>query len=164
MFTLELTLKCIIFVLDNLTPVYVRARGKKAIAAYRRAMKSGRTCDKRVKVLLVGQDRAGKTSLGKSLRGEPFDQYERSTDGVKMIPPIQNAGTEAWRNRSSPQHKTVFVDHKITTKVASELHLPLTKGEANNVPVINEAEDPAREADCKLISRSFIFFLRGKSQ
>ena len=44
----------------------MRARGEKALAAYHRAIESGgSTYDKRVKVLLVGQDRVGKTSLGK---------------------------------------------------------------------------------------------------
>ena len=42
----------------------------------------GSTYDKRVKVLLVGQDRVGKTSLGKALRGEPFNEAELSTEGV----------------------------------------------------------------------------------
>jgi len=70
-------------------PAYVLARGIKALEAYQRALKSGRTYDKRVKVLLVGQDRVGKTSLGKCLRGEPFNKDEPSTDGVQMIPAIK---------------------------------------------------------------------------
>ena len=34
--------------------------------------------------MLIGQDRAGKTSLKKSLLGLPFDSEEPSTDGIKV--------------------------------------------------------------------------------
>ena len=36
--------------------------------------------------MLVGQDRAGKTSLKKSFLGLPFDPGERSTDGIEIDP------------------------------------------------------------------------------
>ena len=99
----------------------MRARGEKALAAYHRALETGgSTYDKRVKVLLVGQDRVGKTSLGKALRGEPFDEAELSTEGVQMIPAIKNAGTSAWRNPASLEHTTVF-DHKVAAKTAEYL-------------------------------------------
>ena len=99
----------------------MRARGEKALAAYHRALETGgSTYDKRVKVLLVGQDRVGKTSLGKALRGEPFNEAELSTEGVQMIPTIKNAGTGAWRNPSFLEHTTVF-DHKVAAKTAEDL-------------------------------------------
>ena len=100
----------------------MRARGEKALAAFRRALETGgSTFDKRVKILLVGQDRVGKTSLGKALRGEPFDEAECSTDGgVQMIPAVKNAGTGAWRNPASLEHTTVF-DHKVAAETAKNL-------------------------------------------
>ena len=99
----------------------MRARGDTALAAYHRAIESGgSTYDKRVKVLLVGQDRVGKTSLGKALRGEPFNEAELSTQGVQMIPAIKNAGTGAWKNPSFLEHTTVF-DHKVAAKTAEDL-------------------------------------------
>ena len=99
----------------------MRARGDKALAAYHRAIETGgSTYDKRVKVLLVGQDRVGKTSLGKALRGEPFDEAEVSTDGVQTIPAVRNAGTSAWRNPVSLEHTTVF-DYKVAAKTAEVL-------------------------------------------
>ena len=99
----------------------MRARGEKALAAYHRALETGgSTYDKRVKVLLVGQDRVGKTSLGKALRGEPFNEAELSTEGVQMIPTIKNAGTGAWKNPSFLEHTTVF-DHKVAAKTAEDL-------------------------------------------
>ena len=36
--------------------------------------------------MLIGQDRAGKTSLKKSLIGLPFNSKEKSTDGIEVDP------------------------------------------------------------------------------
>ena len=105
--TLELIFRTFVFFSDYI-PAYVLARGIKALEAYQRALKSGRTYDKRVKVVLVGQDRVGKTSLGKCLRGEPFNKDEPSTEGVQMIPAIKNAGKEAWKNPASLENMAVF--------------------------------------------------------
>ena len=38
----------------------------------------------RGRILLIGQDRAGKTSLKKSLLGLPFDPKEQSTEGIEV--------------------------------------------------------------------------------
>ena len=40
----------------------------------------------RGRIILVGQDRAGKTSLKKTLLGLPFDYQEQSTDGIEIEP------------------------------------------------------------------------------
>ena len=40
----------------------------------------------RGRIVLVGQDRAGKTSLKKTLLGLPFDLKEQSTDGIEIEP------------------------------------------------------------------------------
>ena len=99
----------------------MQSRGENALAAFHRALETGgSTYDKRVKILLVGQDRVGKTSLGKALRGEPFDEVELSTDGVQMIPAVKNAGKGAWRNLASVEDTTVF-DHKVAAKTAENL-------------------------------------------
>lgn len=104
-------------------------------AAYARALAFGSTYDKRVKILIVGQDRVGKTSLGNFLRGEPFDINETSTSGVQMIPQIKNAGKDAWRN---PDDTHVF-DHKITAEMAREMQSTPSK-QSENLPQ-NETEE-----------------------
>ena len=112
----------------------MRAKGEKALAAYHRAIESGgSTYDKRVTVLLIGQDRVGKTSLGKALRGKPFDEAELRTKGVQMIPAIKNAGTGAWRNPSFLEHTTVF-DHKVAAKTAEDLLSKHSKQPAKKQP------------------------------
>ena len=74
----------------------MEARGENALAAFHRALETGgSTYDKRVKILLVGQDRVGKTSLGKALRGEPFDEAEMQYRRCANDPCCQ----ECWNRR-----------------------------------------------------------------
>ena len=96
------------------------ARGKDAVLAYRRALEYGSVFDKRVKVLLIGQDRVGKTSLGKSLKGELFNKDEPSTDGVQMSLPMRNVDSQPWSNSVLPHNATVL-DHKCALVVSEEL-------------------------------------------
>ena len=97
------------------------ARRPELQAAYKRVLEEGRTThDKRVKVVIIGQDRVGKTSLGKSLKGEPFNKEEPSTEGVVMHSPIKNAGTKAWTNSPS-QEKTTAFDHKCAELIVRDV-------------------------------------------
>ncbi|XP_015775395.1 PREDICTED: uncharacterized protein LOC107353578 isoform X3 [Acropora digitifera] len=65
-------------------PAEIRARGPEAKRAFQKAMKSGKVRVYRGRIMLLGQDRAGKTSLKKSLLGLPFDPEEESTVGVEV--------------------------------------------------------------------------------
>ena len=49
-------------------------------------MKDGYVTVNHGRILLIGQDRAGKTSLKKSLLGLPFDSKEQSTEGIEVDP------------------------------------------------------------------------------
>ena len=91
-----------------------------ALEAYRRALETGETYDRRTKIVLIGQDRVGKTSLRRYLRGEAFDKDEASTNGIEMISPVKNAGKGAWRN-PAPLENTSALDHKCAELVAQEL-------------------------------------------
>ena len=70
----------------SLAPLEIEARGEKAQLAYQSALKDGAVNVYRGRVLLIGQDRAGKTSLKKSLIGLPFNSKEESTDGIEVDP------------------------------------------------------------------------------
>ena len=91
-----------------------------ALEAYRRALETGETYDRRTKIVLIGQDRVGKTSLRRYLRGEAFDKDEASTNGIEMISPVKNAGKGAWRNPELLED-TSALDHKCAEVVAQEL-------------------------------------------
>ena len=74
------------FLFFSLGPFEIEARGEKAQLAYQSALKDGAVNVYRGRVLLIGQDRAGKTSLKKSLIGLPFNRKEKSTDGIEVDP------------------------------------------------------------------------------
>ena len=48
--------------------------------------------------MLIGQDRAGKTSLKKSFLGLPFDPDEQSTDGIEVDPSKFEIDVEQVKN------------------------------------------------------------------
>ena len=64
----------------------IKARGPEAKFSYERALKTGHAKVYRARIILIGQDRAGKTSLKKSLLGMPFNPNEQSTDGIEIDP------------------------------------------------------------------------------
>ena len=69
-----------------LVPSEIIARGPKAKRAYLNALKTEKVKVYRARIMLIGQYRAGKTSLKKSFLGLPFDPEEESTDGIEVDP------------------------------------------------------------------------------
>ena len=61
-----------------------RAEGQRAQQAYKNALKDGFVYVYRGQIQFVGQERAGKTSLKKSLLGLRFDPEEQSTEGIEV--------------------------------------------------------------------------------
>ena len=81
-------------------PSEIEARGPKAKLAYKNALKTGKVKVYRARIMLIGQGRAGKTSLKKSLLGLPFDPEEESTEGIKIDPSkfeIDIKQTKNWK-------------------------------------------------------------------
>ena len=67
----------------SLVPQEIRAQGPIAEAAFKEAMEKGSVPVYRGRIMLLGQDRAGKTSLKKFLLGISFDPEEESTIGIE---------------------------------------------------------------------------------
>ena len=65
-------------------PAEIRARGPRAEHAFQKAMQTGKVKVYRGRIMLLGQDRAGKTSLRKSLLSLPFDPKQESTVGIEV--------------------------------------------------------------------------------
>ena len=82
----------------SLAPLEIEARGEKAQLAYQSGLKDGAVNVYRGRVLLIGQDRAGKTSLKKSLIGLPFNRKEKSTDGIEVDPSKFQLDVDEVRN------------------------------------------------------------------
>ena len=93
----------LIFVVNEISfhpvsvPAEILARGPSALQAYEKALADGTTSVKRAPIMLIGQDRAGKTSLKKSLRGICFDPKEDSTTGIDVDPSYFEVTTETWK-------------------------------------------------------------------
>ena len=73
---------CICLYLDRIHQQ--RAEGRRAQQAYEKALRDGYVNVYRRRLILAGQERAGKTSLKKSLLGLPFDHKEQSTEGIEV--------------------------------------------------------------------------------
>ena len=67
-----------------IVPHEIRARGIEAELAYRVALLEGKVKVCRARLLIIGQDRAGKTSLKNSLMGLPFNPDEPSTEVLEV--------------------------------------------------------------------------------
>ncbi|XP_078380647.1 uncharacterized protein LOC144663539 isoform X2 [Oculina patagonica] len=88
---------------DTKAPHEIRARGPLALKIYNKALKEGKTIVRRLPIMMVGQERVGKTSLKKSLKGERFDANEESTRGIEVDPSHFEVTTEIWRQGKSSQ-------------------------------------------------------------
>ena len=82
-------------------PAEIKAQGQRAQRAYEKALREGYVNVYRGRVLLIGQDRAGKTSLKKSLMGLSFDPKEQSTEGIEVDPSTFEVDVDQVKNWQS---------------------------------------------------------------
>ena len=102
----------------------IYARGPQAVKAYDKALTGGKACIKRIPVMLIGQERTGKTSLKKSLKGENFNEKEESTVGIETDSLYFKVSTEIWKSgkvkeEAEFEHEDHF-EHLVAAKVISE--------------------------------------------
>ena len=121
-------------------PPEILARGPLALEAYNKALSEGRTFDKRVPVMLIGQDRSGKTSLKNSLRGKPFNSDEDSTVGIDVDPSHFKVSTEIW--------KTGEKDHGTTSETSNSYEHHAAR---LTVQHLRQKENMAKERDPEFI-------------
>ncbi|XP_064624651.1 uncharacterized protein LOC135486079 [Lineus longissimus] len=76
--------KAIRLVSPDEAPVEILARGPDAMQAYHKACESGTRPEFRTRLMLLGQDRVGKTSLKKALTGQSHNTTEMETDGIDL--------------------------------------------------------------------------------
>ena len=65
-------------------PAVIARRGKNYVEQYLRALKEGKTAIKRLNLLVLGEERVGKTSLVRSLLGKEFLPDCVPTRGINM--------------------------------------------------------------------------------
>ena len=75
--------------------------------------------------MLIGQDRTGKTSLKKSLRGQQFNHEEESTNGIERDPSYFSVSTEIWstgeRKLEPDSDSAVSLPHRIAQCMVADL-------------------------------------------
>ena len=89
-----------------LAPAEIITLGINAKVLYEKALRDGAVNVYRGRILFLGQDRAGKTSLKKSLLGLPFDPKEQSTEGIEVDPSMCKIEVDQIKNwRSTRENK-----------------------------------------------------------
>ena len=72
------------FLAYTVVPKEINLRGPLAVEAYNKALNEGKARVKRLPIMVIGQDRSGKTSLKNSMMGKPFNPDEDSTLGIDV--------------------------------------------------------------------------------
>ena len=112
------------FITASSVPSEIYARGSQAVKAYDKALKEGKACIKRIPVMFIGQERTGKTSLKKSLKGEHFNAKEESTVGIETDSLFFKVSTEIWKSGKVKEEvqfePEVQFEHLAAAKVISE--------------------------------------------
>ena len=119
--------------------------------AYFKALEEGETRVRRIPLMLIGQDRSGKTSLKKTLKRIPFNSHEDSTVGIDVDPSYFKVTTEALKigeeERGTNKEAESYFENSIARQVVKNLkqneNLPKTDTDAKSVSRTNEVtEDP----------------------
>ena len=100
------------------------ARGERAQLVYQRALRDGAVNVQRARILFIGQDRAGKTSLKKSLIGLPFDRKENSTEGIEVDPSIFQVDAHEvknWQPIDKSEHELLGCSKDVAQMVVNKL-------------------------------------------
>ena len=134
-----------------MTPPEIHLRGPRALEAYYKALEEGKTRVRRIPLMLIGQDRSGKTSLKKSLKGMPFNPHEGSTVGIDVDPSYFKVTTETWKigeeDQATDEDAKSYFEYNLGREVLKNLrtdeNLPQTDTEAPSASQRNEVtEDP----------------------
>ena len=142
----------------SIVPQEIQAQGHRAEAAFRKAMEEGSVEVYRGRIMLIGQDRAGKTSLKKFLLGIPFDPEEESTVGIKVDPSKFEVEIDQVKNWQFTDHKNLDLSeyHRDIAKITAE-HMKALEGESqettDSMDLEQELNDPSRLHDAIVLPR-----------
>ena len=135
------------FPVTAVAPSEILAQGDAAKLLYEKALKEGSVNVFRGRILLIGQDRAGKTSLKKSLLGLPFDPKEQSTEGVEVDPSKCEIEVDQIKNwRSTSEDKPGLSEFsKDISRVLAEKRYHLILGEEKEDSGMESEEERSRD-------------------
>ena len=107
-----------------IVPAEIESQGQRAQLAYQKALNDGAVNVFRGRILLIGQDRAGKTSLKKSLIGLPFDPKEQSTEGIEVDPStfqVDVHQVKNWQSISENEQRSLGCSKEVAQMVVEKL-------------------------------------------
>ena len=117
----------------------------------------------RGRIMLIGQDGAGKTSLKKFLLGIPFDPEEESTVGIKVDPAkFEVEIDQVIKKWQLTDHKKFDLSeyHEDIAKITAE-HLKALEGErqeiTDSMDLGKELNDPFRLHDVIVLPETEVF-------
>ena len=114
----------------DLFPYEVIARGEKGITAFKTALAEGTSPASRLKIIVVGEPRAGKTSLTRSLSGQSFVEARKKTHGIETTaivePMVQNTEINvAWKlDDSSESHLDSLIAGVVSSILTENREMP----------------------------------------
>ena len=79
--------------------------------------------------MIIGQARTGKTSLKKSLKGELFDPYEGSTEGIETDPSYFQVTTDTWKTGRNSEDTETEPEFLLDRQLAQKLFKGLKEKE-----------------------------------
>ena len=116
----------------------------------------------RGRIMLIGQDRAGKTSLKKFLLGIPFDPEEESTAGIKVDPTKFEVEVDQVKNWQCTDHKKLdLLEYREDIARITAEHMKALKGESqettDNRDLEQELNGPFRLHDAIVLPKTEVF-------
>ncbi|XP_015775516.1 PREDICTED: uncharacterized protein LOC107353686 isoform X3 [Acropora digitifera] len=129
----------------DVTPPEINLRGPRALEAYNKALTKGKTRVKRIPIMLIGQERSGKTSLKKSLQGLRFNPDEDSTAGIDIDPSDFKVTTEIWKagkkdQAANKKEMASSFEHHVARIVVENLKEKQLTSELKNVNKLKDLE------------------------
>ncbi|XP_068753968.1 uncharacterized protein [Montipora capricornis] len=132
---------------ESSVPPEILARGPEAVYAFQKALQTGKCKVYRGRIMLLGQDRAGKTSLKKSLLGLPFDPWQESTVGVEVDPSTCEIEVDRVINWT-PSKRKKLEESEFEEEIARLIAKDLAQTEAN------KKNETAAESQFEQVQRS----------
>ena len=131
------TMQVIFFLVSSeMLPYEILARGEDGVNAFKAAVAEGTARASRLKIIVVGEVGAGKTSLTRSLCGQPFKDSREKTRGIQTAstsdPIIQRTKLDEYWKQSDPDES--HYDELIARNVSRKLRPKLCRGNLPGLP------------------------------